>query len=693
METTNTVDRPGDFGKDAPAVVKRWLAELQVAGKACEKWEAKVKKITDRYRDERNDATAGQRKFNILWSNVQVLLPALYSQSPTPDIRRRFQNRDPVARMGSEMLERAVSYGQDEYDFDGMMRRVAEDYVLGGRGIAWVRYDPTFSTTRRPINDEFEDEDGEPVDREAVKQDDDGRYVEDREVTAEAVRCDHVFFKDFRHSVARCWDDVRWVAKRACLPREKLVERFGDVGRHVSLDVKPEGVDESLVDEHGDLFKKAEVWEIWNRDDGKAYWISPGYKDGPLDVKDDPLQLSGFFPCPKPAYGTCTNDSLMPVPDYCEYQDQADELDELTERIALLTKALKAAGIYAADEKDALSQLFSGHDNIMIPVENFAMMADKGGLAKTIEWYPVEKVAEVLKGLLGVRDQVKQDLYEISGISDIIRGESSPSETATAQQIKGQFATLRLRDRQKEIQRFARDLIRIKAEIIAEQFDPETLSIMTGLPEAPEQPEKPQVSDDPEQMQQAVAQWTREMGEWAQEMQQGQAEFMAAVQMLKDDRLRSYRVDIETDSTIAVDENTEKERRLEFMGTVTPVIGSVLEAVQVYPDIAPLAKEMMTFTLRAFKTGRALESAFDDFFDGLTEKQEQPQPPNPETAVAEAEQNRADQVAMADSQRKDALAQEQISASQADTARKDMTAQHDAQVKVVKLFQGLNAPA
>jgi len=49
-------------------------------------------------------------------------------------------------------------------------------------------------------------------------------------------------------------------------------------------------------------------------------WIAKNFPKE-LDRKDDPLGLTEFFPCPMPLFATVTTGSLIPVPDYCEYQE------------------------------------------------------------------------------------------------------------------------------------------------------------------------------------------------------------------------------------------------------------------------------------------------------------------------------------------------------------------------------------
>ena len=112
-------------------------------------------------------------------------------------------------------------------------------------------------------------------------------------------------------------------------------------------------------------------------------------------------------------------------------------------------------GVYAGEANRELQMVFSpGNENKLIPIDTFDLWKEKGGVRGLIEWVPVDMVIQVLKGCYEARSQVLNDIYQITGLSDIIRGESNPNETATAQRLKGQWGSLRVRDRQRDLQRF-----------------------------------------------------------------------------------------------------------------------------------------------------------------------------------------------------------------------------------------------
>jgi hypothetical protein len=573
------MQKQSDAAEKRQGQVGRWIEAIQIAGKRQEKWERRADKVVKRYKDERPTETDNSKRFNILWSNVETLKPALFAKLPKPQVSRRYKDNDPVGRQAAMVLERALEYHIDAYDFGDEVRSAVEDYLLPGRAVARVVYEPSYGeeiTPRLPVPDGQEMPEG-------AQQDAQGYFMPGepyQPVDYEEARCEYVFWKDFRHGHARKWSKVPWVAYRSYLDRDELVKRFGDIGHKVKLDYKPSDLDEEM----GKSEEKAEVWEIWDKKSHKVYWVSLSHESDFLDADAPPLDLQGFFPSKKPLYSLKTNDSLKPIPEYCQYQDQAEEIDELTARIALLVKSLKVAGVYAGSDEGVKRLLTEGTDNILIPVDNWAMYAENGGMKGMIDWLPIEQIASVAVSLYEAREKTKQELYEITGLSDIIRGASKANETATAQRIKGQFATLRLSDRQTQVAEFVRDLLRLKAEVICETFSAQTLQLMTGL----------QVTEE-------------------------------VIAILRNDALRSFRIDIETDSTLMADEQADKEARVEFLEAVTSFMEKLVPMAQMVPPLAPVLGKMLLFGVRGFRAGRELEESIEQALTAMEQQAQQPQ--------------------------------------------------------------------
>jgi hypothetical protein len=317
-----------------------------------------------------------------------------------------------------------------------------------------------------------------------------------------------------------------------------------------------------------ELYNRAEIWEIWDKVQLRRVFVATGYKEVLAD-DEDPYNLENFYPCPTPLIAVKTTNTSIPIPEYTLYQDQAEELDRITTRITFLIEGLKRRGVYDAGIPE-LAHLANAGDNEFVPSENFANLSQKGGLVGAFQTEQIGEIATVVNGLYQQRSAVLQIIYEVTGISDILRGSTKASETATAQKLKAQYGSMRLRRRQDDIQTYIRDLFRIKAELIAENYEPETLERMTNIPV------------------------TEEM-----------------LEIMREDKLRSYIIDVQTDSTVFEDEEEEKRTRIQFADTLGAYLVKAIEITQAAPDLTPLAFEIVKFVSGAWKVGRNFEDIID----------------------------------------------------------------------------------
>ena len=439
-----------------------WHDEISRYQEEYKKWTERGEKIVKRYRDERKDAEQADARFNILWSNVQTLKPAIYAKPPNPDISRRFDDKNDAGRVAAMILERVLDFEIKEYpDFHDTLSCVVDDRLLPGRGVAWLRYEPKIEAFEPKITN-YTEVGSEEYSLDRTPDEENGLAQPEvyEQVVAETTPVDYVYWQDFAHLPARTWDEVTWVARRVYMTLDEGLDRFGGIFEKVPLTNTSNRKDGDKETTKTD--KKAEIWEIWCKSEKCVYWIADSY-DVILDHREDPLGLTSFFPCPKPYFSTTTTGTLIPVADFLLYQDQADEIDELTGRIKHLTKALKVMGIYAADEPAIERLMKEGNDGVLVPVKNWAAFVEKGGLQGAVQFMPLGDVASALQQLYQARESCKQIIYETTGLSDIMRGASVASETATAQQIKSQFASLRLGNMKDGLYRFAREILRMKS--------------------------------------------------------------------------------------------------------------------------------------------------------------------------------------------------------------------------------------
>lgn len=657
-----SVDAPSDFGRTEADVVSRWVSEITLAKKAVDAWHKRGDRIIKRYTDEvgfseGNDTK--KRRYCLLWANVQTLAPAVYARTPTAVVGRRWKDDDPVARASSEVLERGLNFSLDAMDFADMMTNLRDEFLLVARGQAWVRYVPHIVTRTKKAPAQIgagagEGGEGEGAPRRALpgptegqpQPAEDERPVEapDGQVTDvagqydeviwEEVLADHVHWKDFLTNPGRTWAEVRWCARRVFMDRDELITRFGaEKGKECPLNWHVDPV--STTDGKEDTqFNKAEVWEIWDKRSRKVFWICTAFTSAPLDARDDPLKLKEFFPCPRPLLGTCGPDSIVPTPDYEYYVSQAGEIDDLTRRISLLTDALKVRGFYRGQANQTLTDLLAGETNTITPIEDWQGFVEAGGATQIIQYLPLDVIAAALKACIETRQQMLDDVFQITGIADIMRGDGDPNETATAQNLKATWGSSRVRDKQKELARFARDLIRLMGEVIATKFSGETLTKMTGIKLLPDQNAKAMVQQRMQlQAQAAQAQHAPpqpgqppapppQPPQLPPQLQRMMADpTWADVEgLLRDDAMRSFSIDIETDSTIEPNDQQEKQRRVEFVEAVATYLEKTMPVVQLSPELLPVVIEGLKFLVRGFRVGREMEDVIDAALDQLQAK-------------------------------------------------------------------------
>jgi hypothetical protein len=363
-----------------------------------------------------------------------------------------------------------------------------------------------------------------------------------------------------------------------------------------------------------------------------------------LDQENPWLDLRGFFPCPKPCYGTLVPGSLVPVPEVVQYKDQIEEINEYTARIAALSQSLRLRGFYpagAGDISEAIEAAMKSMDDrqILVPLSSFAAMGGSS-LRESIVWLPVDQVIQTINALVDLRRTVIEDVYQITGISDIVRGSTKASETLGAQQLKSQWGSIRIRERQQEIIRFARDVVRIMAEILAEEIPQDTLMQMSQV-QLPTEEQQQQAAMFLQQAQQypQMAQLAQQMGmpppppPDPQQLKMAQKALKtpsieAVVQFLRDDRARGFIIEIETDSTIQPDEDAEKQRRIEFVTAIGGMFQQSAPIIMQEPMLAPFAVELLKFAAGAFRAGRPLEATIDqlgEVLEGVAEQAMQPQ--------------------------------------------------------------------
>jgi hypothetical protein len=557
------------------------------------------------------------QEYDLFWASMEIMKPAVYARPPDPVVSPQFKDRRPLPNLTAELLERTVKSAFDRSCLDEAMICARDDLIFYNRGQLWCTY---------------ETEDGE-----------------------QRVCIEHLDRKDFLHPPARKWSDVPWVARRAWMTRREMRKRF----RRTSQDAYQLAVRSPGHGDNEENKDKIGVWEVWHKADKKVYWVCEGV-EVMLDEDEPHLKLKGFFPCPRPAFGTLRPRSLVPRPDYERYRGHFAKINSLTKRIYALLDMVRMKGLIPAggDVGDAVEQALRDDSNtaLLIPVPAAALI--QGSTTGFVQWMPLEQIAQAITGLIEARRELFSDFDRLSGISDIMRGETEATETLGAQQLKGQYGSVRIKEKVRELQRIACDVTQIAAEIMADKFSKETFLEMSQMEipsaadvrkkikeiEAAAKEEVDGLTEQVEQMIQAAkaqgqevdpAQAQQQFEQARQQIVQRYSGLLSKVEetvpiedvmrLLRDDKARGFAFEIATDSTILTDELQEKATRNEFLETFASSTQGLISLAALGERAAALAGGVLKFSLQPYRVGRELNSLVDDFIDAAPQMAQQGQ--------------------------------------------------------------------
>jgi hypothetical protein len=618
-----------------PQSAKAWLNLLRESEDAFDNWNMHCDRIDEHFASlMRLGQLVRDKEFQMFWANMEVIRPSIYAKPPVPVVVPKFKDRRPVYQAASELAERCAVVSFDLAEIDELMKLVRDDLALVSRGVAWCRYESGNS----------------------------GNYY-----GHEKVCIDFKGRRDFLHSISRNWREVTWVAGASYLTRAEARDRFkaasGD--QYQRADYK---VDRDAKEIGGaDARERAKFWEIWDRSNRRVVWVAEGCENI-LDDAEPHLKLRNFFPCPKPAYSAVQRGSLVPVPEALQYKDQLEEINILTGKIHALADAVVVKGFYPAGggeiaEAVQTAMAINTPGQVLVPIKNWAAF---GGTKDPIIWMPIDQIATTITGLVALRKQVIDDIYQITGLADIMRGDTDPTETLGAQQLKTQYGTTRIRDKQQELVRLARDLVEIALEIMIEKFDDETLvemsqtqlpttrmveqqaqQLMLQVQQVQSQPPPAAASptssaaapasqlQGPDPAQTAAQDQQNQVQQLVQQLQQLQQQptIEQVLGFLRDNQARAFVLDIETDSTIMADENGEKQRRTEFVGMLGQLIPQLGQLIAADPQAAQLCGDILKFSTAPYRAGRSLDGAIDEYVEHVKTKGAQGQGDDPTTAT------------------------------------------------------------
>lgn len=643
-------------------------------------WKSQIQSAKDAHKSYRQDAKEAEQlycddtlNYNLFYSNVQILDSHLCLTNPKPDIQKRFakfvesdKRRSNLYSEVAKIVSSATEYVVDVSCLNESFKKAIHNCNVSGRGIIWIDYEPEISQEMSV------DELGQPVIREVVSN--------------RKILCESLNYQEFLQSTSDKQENVWWKARRHLLTRKDIKERFGYMPSEEEMQFETDKDDETSA-------KRAEIWEIWDKSEKKRIFlmVSDNRKQF-LEVQDDPYKLAGFFPCCEICW-LYKEGSLIPVPEVMIYKKKLDLLEEVNRKIAQITDEIKYVTVVGSQDKKTMTALTSAKNGDVISMPTTDV---QGSLAQSIAMLPADRAVLVLDNLDGLKERTKKDIYDITGISDIMRGASDARETASAQMIKGLFGTLRFQERQKATNLLRKHIYEIIAEIICEHYDSATLQEITSthLPTEEEKAQKEFAmkqteANGQEVDQQSIDEYNRLLflPSWE--------EVMALIQS---DKLRSYTIDIETTATAFDDRELQNASITALTQTYLALVQSVntLPSPDLVKGFIPIMKMNLMNIKVSNEVGRQLEDAVESAYRQIEIKAKTPLPPSPEAIATQNDTKKVDaEIAKTKSDidyRKVELAlkQQELAIKQQEADRKETELQMQYDLKQQEIRSGVN---
>lgn len=602
-----------DFKQTPTGQHSRWKTELDAADKAHKQFYKKGDKVVDKYlnnsKANTTDGTSQENGFRLTFfhSTVNTVKDMMFGRLPQVTFTRSDDDPDDdAARVAASIFERMLNsdIGTNADDYSQALKDTLEDRLLPGLGVARVRYEYESETIELPEILDPSDPTGEMVLHEASQYEN---------IMNESAPIDYVHWRDYKWSPCRRWEEKRWEAFRSYLARDELVEKFGaKLGNKIPLDANPMNDgnnDETGVESSTDAMKKAEIWEIWCKDDYDVIWYCPSHPQI-LKTESDPLELDNFFPTPKPLAANVTTSSFIPMADFMFAQDIYNEIDLIETRIVNLTAAVRAVGVYDSSMPELGQMINDTGEASMVAISNWAQFAEKGGLSGAVDWMPLEEVAKTAMILTERRNDLIKLLFQITGIADIMRGAQQSAGgpvSATERSLEARFASVKIQALQDEFARFATDLIRLRAEVVSKHFEPEAIIEQSNIEYTADAPSIP-----------------------------------AAIELIKNNGSLVYRIEVKPESVAMSDFAQLKAERTEYINGLAVFMQSAAPLVAMDESVTPTLLALLKWGMAGFKGSEAIEGVLDQAIDQVTKNLQNPkkeeEKKSPEQIKQETEQ-------------------------------------------------------
>lgn len=610
---TISIEEARAFIDDAKKAREDWL---QLADRS---WN-EIKKVNSlkvkKYGSRRNI------KYPAWWSIFKIRQPLVLSRVGIPLGRDTTQDgTDHIGATSALLLERLAKNLPKPFDFFDVLACARDDALATNFGLvrAYYERDEVKERVREyieptPTEDGgmvFLDSIGKVIEAEDVYQDDTGYFIYKNQVVDvenERVCLEHILYKHvYVDPDIKRWNRCKRLAFEMYYSVPEFKEVFGSTA-YFNLP-KPEQAKEG-ADEAAPKRQTIKVYEYWDDYEKDVYWFAENSEDflkplGYILPEDDNdadefyekqaanglYDLEKFFPCPAPIVLNAPTDCFWPIPEHHQLVEIFEDIHNLFSRMYALTKAIRGRLLFDNNVEGLAAALSEATEADAFGVPNLsqALSGVGGNLDAVTQYVNVQPLIESLSLVSQSLDQRLISIYKLTGTSDLLQGQTDQVvRTYGEQQMKEKYALNQIEPIQRKMQEFVRDCYQLMCEVALKNFKDSSL----------EKYIMPQTLPD-----------------------EHKQKYAAALGMLKDDSKR-FRIELETDSTIALNEEYDKQVRVELVNTMTVALEKTAAISESNPALTAINLHALKYLVQGFRQGKMFQGEISEAIDNVIKQQE-----------------------------------------------------------------------
>ena len=608
---TISVEEVKAFIEDAKKAREDWC---KVADKS---WsEIKKKKSDNRLWSFSPNSLKKRSRYPIWYSIFKIRQPLIFARIGVPIGRDTTQDgSDGIGATAALCLERLAKNIARDFDFFDALSSVRDDALATNFGEGRIYYEceevsekvKEYLTPKQTETGEvvFLDTTGNVVtETEELAQDENGFFFEKDEVVD--IKREKVFFEHLPYKNIYLDPDMKRFrrCKRMAFEenysRPEFIEIFGASALATLPTPNDQGSGEAApknrnitVFEYWDDYEKE---TLWLPKDGKEF-IKPKKAIAPeesLEGEDVSgiYNLRCFFPVPEPLMINQPSDEFWPVPEYYQLVDIIEDIHTIFSRMVTCTKAIRARLLFDSNIEGLQAALNEASEGEAIGISNLAqaLSGSGGSIEGAVAYVPIEKIVQSLQNLYVALEQRLNSIYKLTGTSDLLQGLiTDPTQrTFGERQMLEKYALNQSAELQVKMANFVRNCYQLMCEVALKNFKPASLDQYIMPKTMP-----------PEHAQR----------------------YSMALELLKSDSER-FRIELETDSTIAINEEYDKAMRVELVNTLTAAIEKVASIAQQSPALLSIELRALKFLIQGMRQAKMFQDEIVGAIDKVVEQTE-----------------------------------------------------------------------